>query len=135
MLSGLSAATSAASAGSNGVDLTSLLSTFGGAQAQDNKFGLDDVLGMFLQQQQAQQVQQEQKPQGLLSSLFGGSKPQQTQQVQPTDMLSALLSAQQQKPQTNSVLGTLLGGAQSQQQAQSTLDGTDLLNLLMALKK
>lgn len=127
LLSGLSAATAAASQNSNnGLDLSSLMNTFGASQ-KDDSFGLDDVLGMFLNVQQMQQ--QQQQPTSLLGSLFNTQKPQQT----PQSALGALFGGQQQTQQTSGLLGTLLGGSQSQQQAQNTIDGTDLLNVLTAL--
>lgn len=134
LLSGLSAATASAANNSTGaLDLSSLLGTFAGSKPtqQDQTFGLDDVLGLFLAQQQPVQ----QKPQSPLGSLFGGSKP--AQQAQPTDLLNALLSAsaQQSKPSQSNLLGTLLSGGQTQQQVQNTLDGSDLINVLSTLMR
>ena len=129
LLSGLSLATNMASSNTNnGLDLSSLLGTLAGAQQSNNPetFDLGDVLGLLGGVQQ-----QPQQPQGLLSSLFGGQ--QQPQQIQATDLLNTLFSASQQQQQPQGLLGSLFGGAQTQQQAQSTLDGSDLLNVLTAL--
>lgn len=134
LLSGLAAATAASAAKpqASGLDLSSLMSTFGGAQAQQSStLGLNDVLSLIgsVQQQQT-------KPQsnGLLGTLLGGSKPQQ-QTSSTSNLLGTLLGAQQQQSTPTGLLGSLLGGSQTQQQAQSALDGSDLLNVLSALMR
>ena len=137
LLTGLAAATtSAAKPSSNGVDLGSLMSMFGGSQ--NSATSSLNMLGSLLG---AAQPQQQQQPTSLLGSLFGGSKPQQQTQQQPTSLLSGLFGGNQQTQQVqqttqnvdlNSLMGLLGGG---QQATQSSIDGSDLLSALTALMK
>ncbi|MBR2668199.1 MAG: DUF937 domain-containing protein [Solobacterium sp.] len=120
LLAGLAAATNAA---------TSM-------DKADDVFDLGDLLTMFagnqytVQQQQQQQIQQQQQQAtvaNLLGTLFG--QPQQpVQQVKPVQ--------QQQTPM--SLLGALFGQPQQpvqQTTADTSLNGTELLNILTALMK
>ena len=155
LLSGLSAAANASS--SNGGDLSSLLSMFGGSQqsVSNASSGLESLIGSFLGVK-PQQTQQNANP---LASLFGGSsqqsnagftlaqpKPQaqQTQAVNPLAALFGVQPQQAQQPQANdltSLVGSLFGAPQQTQQPQQTqsaasaIDGTQLLNLLTAMMK
>ena len=136
LLSGLALATTLASSKKkeNSLDLSSLLGTLAGASQQSNKpetFDLGDVLGLL---GGVQQQPQQTTTQSLLGTLLGGSKPQQ-QQPQSAELLNALFGAAQQQPEPQGLLGSLFGGTQTQQQAQSTIDGSDLLNVLTALMK
>ena len=146
LLTGLSAATNSASS-NNSLDLGDLMGMFGGSQSSaSSSLGLlGSLLGSVMQ------PAQEEKPQGLLGSLFGGKKEEE----KPQSLLGGLFSAAQQQPQAtpdaDDLLASLLGGGQQQatsgmanlfgslmgsgQQKASAFDGSDLLNALLALKK
>ena len=103
----------------------------------DDVFDLGDLLAMFAGQTAAQQQVQQQS---VLSSLFSGQQAQQT--VKPSftsSLLSNLLGVAPQQPQqvqTPSLLESFLGVSQPQQtQNDTTINGSDLLNILTALMK
>ena len=164
LLAMLAAATMSAnnqsSAQTGTLDLTDLLTTFGGASApasqqsigssllgsllgggssaqQSNSMGLLDALLGVTPSQPAQASQQSG---GLLSSLLGvtPTQPAQTAPQQSGGLLSALLGGSSQQSaaqQSPSLLGSLLGVTPTQQTVQQSsvnnLNGNTLLNLLL----